>query len=86
PGGTAIIIEAITDNRNRTISEIKNILNEARGKFAEPGSVLWVFEKNSELPWQPKFNQEKTPEDIGGLRKLIDEVSQHDDVQNVYHN
>ena len=44
PGGAALIIEGTTDNRNRTISEIKFLLSEHNGKLAEPGSVIWLFE------------------------------------------
>lgn len=45
PGGIAIIIETITDNRNRTLAEIKHILNQYGGKLAGPGSVKWLFER-----------------------------------------
>ncbi len=43
PGGAAILIEAITDSRNRTISEIKKIVSDNGCKWAEPGSVRWAF-------------------------------------------
>jgi len=45
PGKTAIIIEGITDNKNRTLSEIKQILQRHGGKLAEAGSVKWLFER-----------------------------------------
>jgi YebC/PmpR family DNA-binding regulatory protein len=45
PGGTAIIIEGITDNKNRTLSEIKQILSQNNGKLASEGSVKWLFER-----------------------------------------
>jgi len=45
PGGIAIIIEGITDNRNRTFNEIKQILNQYNGKLVESGSVKWLFER-----------------------------------------
>lgn len=45
PGGIAIIIEGITDNKNRTLSEIKKILQKHEGKLAESGSVKWLFER-----------------------------------------
>lgn len=45
PGGIAFIIEGITDNKNRTISEIKSILGEFRGKMAGEGAVRWMFER-----------------------------------------
>ncbi len=44
PGGIAIMIEAISDNKNRTVQEIKTVLKESGGKWAESGSVRWAFE------------------------------------------
>jgi YebC/PmpR family DNA-binding regulatory protein len=45
PGGIAIIIEGITDNKNRALGEIKQILNQYEGKLADGGSVKWLFER-----------------------------------------
>jgi len=45
PGGIALIIEGITDNKNRALGEIKQILNQNKGKFADSGSVKWLFER-----------------------------------------
>ncbi len=45
PGGIAVIIETITDNKNRTLAEIKHILQKYNGKLAESGSVKWLFER-----------------------------------------
>jgi len=45
PGGIAIIIDGITDNKNRTLSEIKVTLNQNNGKLAGEGAVRWMFEK-----------------------------------------
>ena len=45
PGGVGIIIEAITDNKNRAIAEIKSVLNKFGGKLAEHGSVNYQFKK-----------------------------------------
>jgi YebC/PmpR family DNA-binding regulatory protein len=45
PGGVAILVEAITDNRNRTGSEIRHLFTKSGGNLGEPGSVAWVFEK-----------------------------------------
>jgi len=43
PGGIAIIIEGITDNKNRALAEVKQILNQYQGKLAGEGSVKWMF-------------------------------------------
>ena len=45
PGGVAILITGITDNKNRTLSEIKNILTKNNGKFVEAGGVSYLFDK-----------------------------------------
>jgi len=45
PGGVAIIIEGITDNKNRTLGEIKQILSQNNGKLVGEGAVRWLFEK-----------------------------------------
>ena len=45
PGGVAVIVQALTDNRNRTSAEIKNLFSRNGGSFAEPGAVSWQFER-----------------------------------------
>jgi YebC/PmpR family DNA-binding regulatory protein len=45
PGGTAILVEALTDNRNRTSAEVRHAFEKHGGSLGEPGSVAWVFEK-----------------------------------------
>ena len=49
PGGIAILIEAISDSKNRTVQEVKLILNELGGKWAESGSVLWAFRPTADV-------------------------------------
>jgi YebC/PmpR family DNA-binding regulatory protein len=44
PGGSAILIQAFTDNRNRTISEIRNVLSRGGGNLGESGCVTWLFD------------------------------------------
>lgn len=45
PSGVAFIIECLTDNKNRTLSNVKLILAKNGGRFAESGSVMWMFER-----------------------------------------
>ncbi|MFA5386460.1 MAG: YebC/PmpR family DNA-binding transcriptional regulator [Candidatus Paceibacterota bacterium] len=84
-GGCAILIEAISNSRNRTMGDLKNIFAENSAKIANPGSVLWAFEKTSE-GWQTKFPQPIQETDLEKVKKLIEELENHDDVQNVYAN
>ena len=101
PEGAAILIEAITDNKNRTIAEIKKILSDNNAKFAEAGSVRWAFEQawgqtqtdaekgprgSAPMGWQAKFKQEISEEAREKLQELIAELEEHDAVQGVYTN
>lgn len=45
PGGIAILIEAVTDNKNRTVSEIRHLFSRHGGRLAETGSVNWKFQR-----------------------------------------
>lgn len=54
PGGVAILIEVLTDNKNRTVSEIKNILTKQGGSLGGPGSVQWQFERKGEVLFTPE--------------------------------
>ena len=49
PHGVAVIVECLTDNRNRTGAEIKNIFSRNGGSLAEPGAVAWQFERKGVL-------------------------------------
>jgi YebC/PmpR family DNA-binding regulatory protein len=43
PGGTAVMVEAVTDNRNRTVAEVRNVFNRSGGSLGDTGSVAWQF-------------------------------------------
>jgi YebC/PmpR family DNA-binding regulatory protein len=45
PGGVAVLVEVMTDNRNRTVSEMRHFFSKHNGKPGEAGSVAWMFEK-----------------------------------------
>jgi len=86
PAGIGILIEGITDNKNRTLNELKHILNEHNAKLAESGSVLWLFEKK-EGGWTPKYGVKLSDEnDKTAFENLLEELSEQDDVQEVYSN
>lgn len=61
PGGVGIIIEAATDNKNRTLPEVKNALTKNGGHMAEPGSVAFQFDRKGilRLKAEPEDNQEE---------------------------
>jgi len=89
PEGAAILIEAITDSKNRTISEIKRILDENEAKIAEPGSVRWAFEQlktESGFSWREKFKQPVSNQTIEKIQKLVDKLLEQNEVQEIYTN
>ncbi len=53
PGGIALIVEGITDNKNRTLNEVKQILNQNNSKMANEGSVKWLFERKGIIELNP---------------------------------
>jgi YebC/PmpR family DNA-binding regulatory protein len=49
PGGAAILVNVATDNRNRTVSEIRHAFSKNGGNMGEQGSVAWMFERKSQV-------------------------------------
>jgi YebC/PmpR family DNA-binding regulatory protein len=85
PGGAAIIIETLTDSRNRTAQEIKHLLTENGTALAAPGSALWAFTKTGE-GYEPQTTVPLTEEDNERLMKILEAIDAHDDVENVFTN
>lgn len=85
PGGAAIIIDTLTDSRNRTAQEIKHLLSEAGLALATPGSASWAFEKTGE-GWEAKTMVPLSEEDNEKLMKLLETIDAHDDVEAVFTN
>ena len=63
PGGIALLIEGISDNKNRSTQEIKHLLSNHEGKLANPGTVQWLFEKRTALEIPRRINT-LLPDDI----------------------
>ncbi len=49
PGGVAILMESVTDNRNRTVAEIRHLLSKNNGRLGEAGSVAWMFTRKGAI-------------------------------------
>jgi YebC/PmpR family DNA-binding regulatory protein len=144
PGGAAILVEALTDNRNRTSADVRHAFTRHGGSLGEPGSVAWIFQKrgavvvdgarygeddliaaidagaedvqedgdllrvlsepsdltavrealesagveiqSAELAMEPKSTVEVGESDAGELLRLLDDLSEHDDVNEVHAN
>ena len=60
PGGVAILIDVITDNRNRTVADVRSILNKYNGSMGENGSVSWMFKRRGLIILDRTESDEKT--------------------------
>lgn len=58
PGGITLIIEGITDNKNRALAEIRNVLNQYNGKLVGEGGVKWMYERKGCITIDPKSQNE----------------------------
>lgn len=86
PGGAAIVIDALTDNKNRTAQELKHLLSTQGIELAAPGSALWAFSKREGAyePNEPLV--ELSEEDGARLGALLDALTERDDVQQAFTN
>ena len=76
PNGVAIILECLTDNKKRTVSEIKNILSKNGGNLGESGCVNWMFEKKGTISISKNDIEEE---------KLFDlEIEDYEDYEGSY--
>jgi len=88
PGGIAIVIEGITDNKNRTLGEIKQILNQNNGKLVSEGAVKWMFERkgclivDSKLQIEDLKNKEKM--ELLAIEAGAEDLYWHEDILDVY--
>lgn len=85
PGGVAIIIEGITDNKNRSSAEIKHILSKNSSTLAAQGAASWAFEK-TDNGWQAKTPVSISEKEGDSLEKLIAELEENEAVQDIYTN
>lgn len=85
PGGIALIIEGITDNKNRSLSEIKQILSQNQGKIAGEGSVKWLFERRGVITLdskQPSVSKEEL--ELKAIEIGAEDIFLHNDVIDIY--
>jgi YebC/PmpR family DNA-binding regulatory protein len=87
PAGAAVIIAALTDNRNRTTQEIKHLLSKSGYELGSPGSAAWAFTKNPDGSYSPNEPlMEVSGVDEEKLGELLETLDEHDDVQDVFTN
>ncbi|TSC91357.1 MAG: hypothetical protein CEN90_486 [Parcubacteria group bacterium Licking1014_17] len=77
PQSIALIIKAITDNKNRTINEIKGTLSENGFKVANEGSLDWLFEKKAVIAVSGQFNEDL---ELGAIENGADDIKKEDEL------
>jgi len=82
PGGVALLIEAATDNRNRTVAEVRHLLSKGGGAMGESGCVAWMFAKKGIFSF-PKstFSEDQLME--VGLEHGVEEINDEGDIWEV---
>ena len=80
PGGVAIIVECLTDNRNRTGAEVRNVFSRNGGSMAEPGAVGWQFARKGVLELPHSLDEDAVTEVVvdAGAEDLSDDGDQWD--------
>jgi YebC/PmpR family DNA-binding regulatory protein len=75
PGGVAVIAECLTDNRNRTGAEVRNVFSKNGGSTAEPGAVSWQFARKGQIELARALDEDKIMEVAldAGAEDLADE-------------
>ena len=75
PNGVALYIETLTDNRNRTGSEVRSVLSKNGGSLAEPGSVAWQFQRKGLIVLPREIDEDQIMEVAleNGAEDLVDE-------------
>lgn len=87
PGGSACIVNALTDSRNRTTAEIKHMLTKNGYELAAQGSALWAFTKSPDGSFSPNEPLvDITGDDEERLGVILTLLDEHDDVQETFTN
>ena len=77
PGGVAILVEAMTDNRNRTVAEVRNAFNKHGGNLGTDGSVAYLFARKGTISFAPGADEDSIIE--AALEAGAEDVETHED-------
>lgn len=76
PGGVAILVKALTDNKNRTVAEVRSTMSKKGGNMGEPGCVAWMFESKGLIEISKEAMEEEELMDLAleaGAEDVLDE-------------
>ncbi len=77
PGGIAVLIEAMTDNRNRTVAEVRHAFSKRGGNLGTDGSVAYLFERRGQISFAPGVDEDKLME--VALEAGAEDIESNDD-------
>ncbi len=83
PGGVTVIIDGITDNKNRTLGDIKGILSQHGGKLAGEGAVKWMFERKGVISVDGQ-GKPKEEIELAIIEAGAEDLTWHDSAINIY--
>ena len=84
PGGSALLIQAITDNKNRTLAELRHLLQAHGSKMADTGSVLWMFKESGKIILPKKFWNDNIS--LEAIEKGAEEIKEKNEEIIIYTN
>jgi len=88
PGGSALLIQAITDNKNRTLAELRHLLQEYGAKMADTGSVRWMFKESGKIilpkkSWNDDLSLEVIENGAEEIKEENEEIIIYTNPQNI---
>ena len=84
PGGVALMIVALTNNNNRTASELRTLLTKHGGSLAGPGSAAYMFERDHEGGFTGKIKIKLDEQQTAQVLELVDLLREHEDIEDVF--
>ncbi|MEX0896420.1 MAG: YebC/PmpR family DNA-binding transcriptional regulator [Patescibacteria group bacterium] len=84
PGGVGLLIQAVTDNNNRSSSDIRYILSRHGGSLGGPNSAKYLFERKNDGSYVVTMPMDISETDSKQLMQLIEKLEEHEDVEDVY--
>ena len=84
PLSVAVLIHALTDNKNRTVSEVRNVFSRFGGSLGSAGSTAYIFSGREKAPMFYVESEDK--EVISKVTEFLETLEGSDDIQDVYHN
>jgi len=82
PAGSALIVEAVTDNTNRTLQSVRNTFNKHNGRMGEQGSVAWMFESKGQIMVEKQSGLDDLPLELIDLG--VEDVKESEEGMEIY--